>query len=183
MQSIVEFLDKSRSPQSRTHTTSSAPAPTLTPATIAFSAACNKVVDTLHSLPADPNALLFLNARDDEELKKVTPELRPLLHAKTDAIDDLIKQNEASEVKVSEKTVKFWEVRRAASAMMLDVIEEGDKSVDELDDAAKNRRKEYFTAAQNGWNNLKEVLTTVSQDIIGPYVLGKSQIWLCTSAD
>ena len=155
----------------------------MTPATIAFSAACNKVVDTLHSLPADPNALLFLNARDDEELKKVTPELRPLLHAKTDAIDDLIKQNEASEVKVSEKTVKFWEVRRAASAMMLDVIEEGDKSVDELDDAAKNRRKEYFTAAQNGWNNLKEVLTTVSQDIIGPYVLGESQIWLCTSAD
>lgn len=106
------------------------------------------------------------------------------MHAKTDAIDDLIKQNETSEVKVSEKTVRFWEVRRAASAMMLDVIEEGDKSVDELDDAAQNRRKEYFTAAQNGWNNLKEVLTTVSQDIIGPYVLGKPQMqfWLWTSA-
>ena len=42
----------------------------MTPATIAFSAASNKVIDLLHSLPADPNALLFLNARNDEELKK-----------------------------------------------------------------------------------------------------------------
>jgi hypothetical protein len=173
LQSIVEFLDKSRSPQSRTHTTSTAPAPTLAPATIAFATACNKLIDLLHSLPADPNALKFLNARDDEELKKVTPELRPLLHAKTDAITELIAQNEASEVKVSPKTVQFWELRRAASALMLDVIEEGDKSPDELDEAGKKSRSEYFTAAANGWNNLKEVLLTLSKDIIGPFVLGE----------
>ncbi|KAI0692785.1 hypothetical protein BC835DRAFT_28078 [Cytidiella melzeri] len=169
---IVEFLDKSRSPQSRTHTTSSAPAPTLTPATIAFSAASNKLIDLLHSLPADPNALLFLNARNDEELKKITPELRPLLHAKTDAITELIKQNETSEIKVSEKTVKFWELRRAASEMMLQVFDNGDKSEDELDDPAKLSRSEYYKAATHGWNNLKEVLTTLSNDIIGPFVLG-----------
>lgn len=145
----------------------------MTPATIAFSAACNKVVDLIHSLPADPNALFFLNARNDEELKKITPEVRPLLHAKTDRITALIQQNETSDIKVSEKTVKFWELRRAASAMMLDVMEEGDKDVNDLDEAGKNSRKEYYTAAQNGWDKLKEVLTTLSQEIIGPFVLGK----------
>ncbi|KAI0348597.1 hypothetical protein BDW22DRAFT_1350836 [Trametopsis cervina] len=170
--SIVEFLDKSRSPQSRTHTTSTAPAPTLAPATIAFSSASNGVIDLLHSLPADPNALFFLNARNDEELKQVTPILRPLLHAKTDAITELIRQNEGSDIKVSEKTVKFWELRRAASAMMLDVIDEGDKSVGELDDTGKHSRQEYFTAATNGWTALQEVLTTLSKEIIGPFVLG-----------
>ena len=171
-QSIVEFLDKSRSPQSRTHTTSSAPAPALTPATIAFSTACNRVIDLLHSLSADPNALLFLNARNDDELKQITPTLRPLLHAKTDAISELINENEAAEVKVSEKTVQFWKLRRAASAMMLDVVEEGDRSVDELDEDAKKARKEYFTAAATAWSNLKDVLLQLSQEIIGPYVLG-----------
>lgn len=171
-------MDKSRSPQSRTHTTSSAPAPTLTPATIAFSTASNRIIDLIHSLQADPNALLFLNGRDDESLKRITPELRPLLHAKTDAISDLLNENENAEVKVSEKTVQFWKLRRAASAMMLDVVEEGDKSVDELDENAKNARKEYFTAATNGWNNLKEVLLTLSKEIIGPYVLGEVSLHL-----
>lgn len=167
-------MDKSRSPQSRTHTTSSAPAPALTPATIAFSTVCNRVIDLLHSLPADPNALLFLNARNDEELKKITPKLRPLLHEKTDAISDLISENETAEVHVSDKTVQFWKLRRAASAMMLDVLEEGEKSFDELDENAKKARKEYFTAAAGAWNSLKDVLLQLSKEIIGPYVLGKS---------
>lgn len=174
-QSIVEFLDKSRSPQSRTHTTSTAPAPALTPATIAFSTACNRVVDLLHSLSADPNALLFLNARSDAELKQITPRLRPLLRAKTDALTDLIRENEDAEVKVSEKTVQFWQLRRAASAMMLDVIEDGDKAADELeDDDAKTARTEYFGAAATAWGNLKDVLLQISLEIIGPYVLGAS---------
>lgn len=127
----------------------------------------------MHSLQADPNALFFLNARDDESLKKITLYLRPLLRAKTDAITDLIRENEDSEVKVSEKTVKFWQLRRAASAMMLDVVEDGDTNASELDEDAQTARKEYFTAAASGWTNLKEPLLALSQEIIGPFVLGK----------
>lgn len=130
------------------------------------------MIDLLHSLPADPNALLFLNARNDEELKKITPTLRPLLHSKLDAITDLIEENENAEVKVSEKTVQFWMLRRAASAMMLDVVEEGDVAVDKLSEDSQTARKEYFSATATAWNNLKDVLLQLSKEIIGPYVLG-----------
>lgn len=113
-------------------------------------------------------------------MKKITPELRPLLHAKTDAITDLIRENEDSEVKVSEKTVQFWMLRRAASAMMLDVVEEGDESIDALSEDAKKARQEYFTAATTAWGNLKDVLIQLSTDIIGPYVLGALRSHTCS---
>lgn len=144
----------------------------MAPATIAFNTVSNKVIELLHSEAADPNALHFMNARDDASLKELSESLKPTLTAKCDALDKLISDNEKAEVRVSEKTVRFWEMKRVATSMIMDVLEDGEKSTEELDDEAKNKRLEFFKAAGSAWSSLKDVLTQLSGEIIGPYVLG-----------
>ncbi|KAH7104152.1 hypothetical protein BKA62DRAFT_767912 [Auriculariales sp. MPI-PUGE-AT-0066] len=46
---IVEFLDKSRSVRSKTHTTSEAPAPVLMPATISHLDTSNRIIDAMNN--------------------------------------------------------------------------------------------------------------------------------------
>ncbi|KAH8100689.1 hypothetical protein BXZ70DRAFT_938333 [Cristinia sonorae] len=170
--SIVDFLDKSRSPRSGTHTTSSAPAPALAPATIAFNATSNKVIDLLHSEAADPNAFVYFNARDDATLRELSVELLPILNAKKDALAALIKNNETAEVRVSDKTLKFWEMKKLASDGILAVIQHGERPTDQLDEEAKAKRAEYFKVANAAWTGLGDVLMQLHKEIIGPYVLG-----------
>ncbi|CAL1695731.1 unnamed protein product [Somion occarium] len=150
---IVELLDKSRSSRSHTHTTSSAPAPALTPATIAFSAASNKIIDILHSDNADPNALVYVNARDDASLKELAKEVLPKVIAK-------------------QKTLKFWELKMYAMDGILAVFKDADTPMDQLSAEAKKIREEYYNAANNAWSTLKNVLLQVHKEIIGPYTLG-----------
>jgi hypothetical protein len=88
LQSVVEFLDKSRSAISRTHTTSSAPAPALAPATIAFSDASSKIIDSiLHSEGTSPSTLLYMNARDDASLQVLAKALVPFLTSRQQALE------------------------------------------------------------------------------------------------
>lgn len=168
----MEFLDKSRSTQSRTHTTSTAPSPSLSPATIAFNATSNKVVDTLHSPEADPSALTSLNARNDAALQKLAGSRLPMFIARRDKIAQLLSDNEAAQVRVSEKTKAFWESKRVATEAFVQVYVDADKSTAELNDDARKKRQEYFSKAATAWAALKDILTQLNQDIIGPYVLG-----------
>ncbi|KAH9950372.1 hypothetical protein B0H21DRAFT_819183 [Amylocystis lapponica] len=168
--SIVEFLDKSRSTQSRTHTTSSAPSPSLSPATIAFNATLNKVVDLLHSPAGDPNVLTYLNARDDSALQTLAAARLPMLTARRDALVQLLADNETAKIRVSEKTKAFWEAKRVATEGFLQVY--ADAGTAELSEDARKKRQEFFTSANAAWTALKDVLTQINQEIIGPYVLG-----------
>ncbi|THH34173.1 hypothetical protein EUX98_g116 [Antrodiella citrinella] len=170
--SIVEFLDKSRSSQSRTHTTSSAPAPALTPATIAYNSTSHKVIDLLHSDAADPNAFVYFNARDDAALRELSAEVLPLLNAKADALARLIQENASAEVHVSDKTMKFWEMKKLASDGILAVMQHGDTPTDQLDAEAQAKRAEYFKVANAAWGGLGDVMLQLSKEIIGPFVLG-----------
>ncbi|PCH33676.1 hypothetical protein WOLCODRAFT_22163 [Wolfiporia cocos MD-104 SS10] len=170
--SIVEFLDKSRSTQSRTHTTSSAPSPSLSPATIAFSAISDKIIDLLHSPAADPNALLYLNARNEAALQELSRERLQTLSARRDAVAQLLTDNESAKIRVSEKTRQFWELKRVAIEKFLDVYQAADKPTSALDDAAKTKREAYFSDATTAWAGLQGVLIELNQEIIGPYVLG-----------
>lgn len=169
----MELLDKSRSSRSHTHTTSSAPAPALTPATIAFSAASNKIIDILHSDNADPNALVYVNARDDASLKELAKEVLPKVIAKRKTLEELIEGNETSQVPVSEKTLKFWELKMYAMDGILAVFKDADTPMDQLSAEAKKIREEYYNAANNAWSTLKNVLLQVHKEIIGPYTLGR----------
>ncbi|KAI0076077.1 hypothetical protein K474DRAFT_1663475 [Panus rudis PR-1116 ss-1] len=169
---IAEFLDKSRSTQSRTHTTSSAPSPALTPATISFTSTSNRIIELLHSEAGDPNALVYMNARDDASLKVLAKELLPTLKAKRATLDELIQGNDASQTPVSEKTLKFWELKKTASDGVLSVLEDAEKSIAELSAEAKAKREEYYKAANAAWSAVKEVLLQLHKELIGPYALG-----------
>lgn len=119
-----------------------------------------------------------MNARNDEQLGKLSESLKPILVAKCDALDKLIEDNKQAEVKVSEKTTRFWEMKRVATSMILDVLEDGEKPTSELDSEAKGKREEYFKAAAQAWAGLKDVLVQLSKEIMGPYALGMSEFSL-----
>lgn len=175
LQAIVEFLDKSRSAVSRTNTTSSAPAPALAPATIAFSATASKIIDdVLHSEGGSPNTLLYMNARDDASLQQLAKILVPFLTARSQALAGYISEGESGAVKASEKTKKFWLEKKAANDTLLSVMSQGDKPSSGLDASAKATRDEYFANAKQAWEvSLKDNLVQLNGELIGPYSLGK----------
>ena len=96
----------------------------------------------------------------------------PLLLAKKDALTRHMKANETAEVRVSEKTLKFWEMKKQASDGILAVIQHGQTRSNELDDEARAKRAEYFKVAIAAWTGLGEVFMQLHKEIIGPYVLG-----------
>ncbi|KAI0726172.1 hypothetical protein C8Q72DRAFT_784202 [Fomitopsis betulina] len=170
--SIVEFLDKSRSTQSRTHTTSDAPAPSLSPATIAFSAVLTKLIDLLHSPEADPNALKYLNARDPDALRALAASVRPTLAVRRAALEQLLSDNQEARIRVSEKTRTFWEVKKVATDKLLDVYDDADTPTENLSDQARARREAFLKDAADAWLRVRDVLMELNQEILGPYVLG-----------
>ncbi len=171
-QSIVELLDKSRSAQSRTNTTSSAPSPSLAPATIAFSAASNQIIDLLHSQVADPNALFYMNARSESELASLAKQLIPFLVGRRDTLSRLLSESDASTIHVSEKTKAFWELKKIATDKFLQVFEHAEKNGADLAPEDFQRREEYLKSSQAAWTGLKDVLATLNTAILGPYTLG-----------
>ncbi|OBZ79484.1 hypothetical protein A0H81_01075 [Grifola frondosa] len=170
--SIVEFLDRSRSTQSRTHTTSTAPSPSLAPATIAFSTASNNIIDILHGLAADPNALAYMNARNEAELRTLAIAVLPRLTDRRDALTQLLKDSEEAKINVSAKTKAFWELKKLSVDRFIEVLEEANKSVAELNDDARKRREDFLQGAKTAWTGLKDTLMQLHKEIIGPYTLG-----------
>ncbi|KAE9408113.1 hypothetical protein BT96DRAFT_849721 [Gymnopus androsaceus JB14] len=171
---IVEFLDKSRSALSPTNTVSNLPAPALAPATVAFSSTCRIIVDELHSDDADPNNLLYMNARDDASLRRLADELLPLMKGKVEALARYLSEAQNSTIRVSEKVVKFWTAKKEATQVLLDVYENAAVPEAELDAQAKAQRTEYFKVAKLAWEvNIVVVLAKLNEATIGPYTLGE----------
>jgi hypothetical protein len=172
-QAIVEFLDKSRSAVSRTHTTSFAPAPSLAPATIAINTTCETIIGDLHSEEGNPNNLRYLNARDERSLCNLAKETIPLLAGKQKALVHHISNAENNKIHVSQKVIKFWGEKKAAVELWLDVLLDASQPDTELDANAKAKRLEFFNVAQVAWETaLSNTLTKLSKEIIGPYALG-----------
>lgn len=171
---IIEFLDKSRSTLSHTHTTSSAPAPSLAPATIAFAQTSKTVIEILHSEEGDPNRLFFLAARDDAELAAAGPNIFGFTHGRRDELDRLLADAEREGgFQASEKTKQYWKTKKAAEEPFYEVSKDHDKPSAKLTPAALAKRKEYFEQAKTAWSvDLKKVLLAVSKEMLGPYVLG-----------
>jgi hypothetical protein len=158
---------------SRTHTTSSAPAPTLTPATIAISTTCETIIGDLHSEEGNPNNLLYLNARDETSLRILAKETIPSLSGKQKALAQHISNAENKKIHVSQKVIKFWSEKKAAAELWLEVLENANQSDTELDADARAKRSEFFSVAQEAWEvALSNTLTKLSREIIGPYALG-----------
>ncbi|KAF8974056.1 hypothetical protein BDZ97DRAFT_1912489 [Flammula alnicola] len=171
---IVEFLDKSRSAISRTQTTSSAPAPALSPATIAATMTCKIIIDEiLHNELANPNTLAYVNARDDASLRLLAKERLPSLKQRQKALTDYLSQAENGSIRVSDKVKKLWIEKLDAITAILAVLLEAQKAQTGLDERGKANRVAFFRTARQAWEiNLSEVLTQLSKEMVGPYTLG-----------
>ncbi|KAF5375009.1 hypothetical protein D9758_000305 [Tetrapyrgos nigripes] len=169
---IIGFLDKSRSPLSRTNTTSDAPAPSLMPASIAFLATSKTIVEEiLHSEQNDPNNLTYVNARDDTSLRVLSESLLPYFKGRQEALAGYLADPES---RVTDKVKNFWRTKKEAIDALMAVYEKGDKSESELSDDDKAKRKEFFTTAKSVWEeHLAKVLLKLNSEIIGPYALGE----------
>lgn len=158
---------------SRTHTTSSAPAPSLAPATIAYSSASKAVIEVLHSLEGDLNTLFYLSARDDAQLKNASAILTPFLTTRRDALAGYLAEGDKDEFHASEKTKLFWKAKLIATEAFLEVYLNAEKATSALDEDAKKKREEYFEQAKKAWEiGVKAVLLAISKEMIGPLVLG-----------
>jgi hypothetical protein len=130
---------------SHTHTTSAAPAPALSPATVALSATAKSIIALVHSSPASPESLFYFNARDSATLKTVSPSVSAFLKGRKGALERYLAENETSEIRVSEKTKRFWqEKKNATEELLVATLDEADKSESDLSDGGKKAREEYF---------------------------------------
>ncbi|KAI0296168.1 hypothetical protein BC826DRAFT_908571 [Russula brevipes] len=171
---LIAFLDKSRSTMSRTHTTSSAPAPALSPATVALSSAAKSIITLVHSGVASPDALFCLNARDLPALRAIAPSVSAFLKGRKQTLERHLAENESKEVRVSEKTNTFWLEKKRAIEALLIVLDQADKSDSELSESGRTARQEYFDKSKAIWEvDLAVVLNNVSKELVGPYALGE----------
>lgn len=177
-QSVAEFLDKSRSSISRTSTTSSAPAPSLSPATIEGSALSQKIIaDILHGEGADPNLLTLLNARDDASLRELAKIRLPFLTGRVATLDECLSQATGETTHVSQKVQGFWKEKLAGTQAILEVFKNAEKSSGQLSPEERNNREDYLDNAKAAWGKpLRESVKTLNAELEGPYALGRCRV-------
>ncbi|KAH9178693.1 hypothetical protein EDB89DRAFT_1927998 [Lactarius sanguifluus] len=167
-EAIIAFLDKSRSIMSHTHTTSAAPAPALSPATIELSAMAKSIIRS------DPLLLFYFNAGDSTTLKTVSPSVSAFLKGRKGALEHYLAEDEANEIRVSDKTKQFWLEKKSTTEELLASLDEADKSEPDLSEGGKKAREEYFEKTKAAWEvGLALVLTKLSKELVGPFALGE----------
>jgi glutathione S-transferase len=173
-EALIAFLDKSRSVMSHTHTTSAAPAPVLSPATVAMSSTAKSIIALLHSAPASPELLFYLNARDLPALKTGAPSVSAFLKGRKEALVRYLTEDESKEIRVSEKTKTFWLEKKSATEDLLSGLDDADKSDSELSESGRKAREEYFEKTKAAWEvDLALVLNKVCKEFVGPFALGE----------
>lgn len=160
---------------SRTHTTSSAPAPSLTPATIALSTTASSIIDLLHSPIADPNLLFYYTYISPTQLAKSAQTMVGFLSGRRDALKSFIEQSNAAEIKASDNTRKLWEAKKKQAEVLLAVYAVAGKEGAQLTPEEKTVRESFIATANDLWTvKLKNVLITLDKELIGPFALGAS---------
>jgi hypothetical protein len=158
---------------SHTHTTSAAPAPVLSPATVSLSSTAKSLITLLHSAPASPELLFYLNARDLPALRTVAPSVLAFLKGRKGALEHYLAENESKEVRVSEKTKVFWLEKKSETEGLLSTLDDADKSESELSESGRKAREEYFEKTKAAWEvGLALVLNKLCKEFVGPFALG-----------
>jgi hypothetical protein len=167
-------LDKSRSGLSKTHTTSVAPAPALSPATIAATAIAKSIIELIQSPEASPGPLKYYNARDDASLQALAASsVLGTVQGKVGALKHHIAEAQSGVSQVSEKTKAFWAGKLEFWSKVLSVLEAAGKSLDALGDSEKQARVEFLETGRKAWEvDLPKVLLKLSTEMAGPYALG-----------
>ncbi|KAH6917407.1 hypothetical protein BKA70DRAFT_1252097 [Coprinopsis sp. MPI-PUGE-AT-0042] len=171
---IANFLDKSRSLVSRTHTTSTAPAPALAPATIAATNIAQVIIELLHSDEASPGILRYVNARDDAQLQQLAKEVLTIMTARHNAVQKHLTEAENETIHVSEKVKKFWREKLESMSMAVRVLSVADKAADALTEEEKNARAQFLGIGKKAWGkDLPDLLVKLSKEMTAPFALGE----------
>ncbi|CCO37642.1 hypothetical protein BN14_11800 [Rhizoctonia solani AG-1 IB] len=158
--SVLNFLDKSRSNLSKTHTTSQKPAPALSPATVEASGLSTTLIDLAHSPDVDPN-FLMITTKDEAELAEKSAGFvgqtfvlgRAKVMEEYLATEDLIP-----------KIKKILEEKKAEQAPLVRLFS---------GKASKEEKEGYFAKSKHAWEvALPKALATLESNIVGPYTLG-----------
>ena len=116
---------------------------------------------------------MYMNARDAHALRALAPSKRHILTARRAAIAQLLADNQEARIRVSEKTRAFWEARKVATEKYLGVYDDADTPTEKLDDQARAKREAFLKDAAEAWVRVRDVLTELNQELIGPYALGE----------
>jgi hypothetical protein len=155
---------------SHTHTTSAAPAPVLSPATVAMSSTAKIIIALLHSAPASPELLFYFNARDLSTFRTVALSVTAFLKGRKDALERYLTEDESKEVRVSEKTKTFWLEKKSTTEDLLSAINDADKSDSE---PGRKACEVYFEKTKAAWEvGLALVLNKLCKEFVGPFALG-----------
>lgn len=158
-QALIAFLDKSRSARSTTQTVSQAPAPSLAPATVAFSSITSIVIDALHDTKVDPDRMLLLSARDAKSFESLSEKLLPILAGRQESLTAHLEEAGKEAINVSTKVKALWKAE-------VDTLEESR-------DLLSRQQDRYLKASAEIWEGpVKDVLLLLEKEITGPLVLG-----------
>ncbi|KIY52702.1 hypothetical protein FISHEDRAFT_34586 [Fistulina hepatica ATCC 64428] len=159
---IVALLDKSRSALSKTHTTSTAPAPILTPATIAFQSISQAILnDVIYAPTTSPSALTYIDVRDGASLREKGPAYAAHLARKKTALQDLLND---VELMVTDKVRARWTVELDETEDLLDVF---------TGPTDHEKPKAFLEKTSALWKTtIASDLARLEKDVIGPFVLG-----------
>lgn len=134
---------------------------------------CKSIIELLHSEEANPNHLWYLNARTGKALNALSQDLLPSLIGRQKALAKYISDAESDAVQVSVKVKALWKEKKTALDTLLDVLSDVEVGESQLGDEAKAKREEFLKIAHVAWEvNLKNVLTKLNAEIVGPYTLG-----------
>ncbi|KAH7345435.1 hypothetical protein B0J17DRAFT_764098 [Rhizoctonia solani] len=158
--SVLDFLDKSRSNLSKTHTTSQKPAPSLSPATVEASGLSKTLIDLVHAPEVDPNFLL-LTVKDESELKEKSDGFigKTYILGRAKAMEEYLATED-----LIPKIQKILEEKKAEQAPLVELFS---------GKASEEAKKAFFAKSKEAWEvALPKALATLESSIVGPYTLG-----------
>ncbi|KAF7320360.1 Glycosyltransferase family 31 protein [Mycena kentingensis (nom. inval.)] len=170
---IIDFLDQSRSPMSRTRTTTTNPAPVLRPATVAFATTTSALLDIIYAEDISPDHLALLNARDHASLMVLAKNKVQVLATIQKTLAHCLSDADAGTVQASEKVRNLWRGKLAETDSLLAVLRAANKDDAALNATEQKQRAEYFAKANAAWDKVKDACLALNKDIIGPYALGE----------
>ncbi|KAG9093550.1 hypothetical protein FRC06_011476, partial [Ceratobasidium sp. 370] len=158
--SVLDFLDKSRSALSKTHTTSQKPAPSLTPATIEASSLSGLLIDLVHADENDPNFLQVAVKNEAERKEKAAGFLgKVFIAGRAKAMDEYLAQDD-----LIPKIRAILEEKKK-NAAVLNAVYAGTASQAEKD--------AFFAKSKEAWEvAVPKAIATIEEKMIGPYMLG-----------
>ncbi|CAE7230630.1 unnamed protein product [Rhizoctonia solani] len=158
--SVLNFLDKSRSNLSKTHTTSQKPAPALSPATIEASNLSTTLINLVHAPEVDPN-FLIVAAKDEAELQEKAAGFvgKTYILGRAKAMDEYLATED-----LIPKIQKILEEKKAAQAPLVELY---------TAKASKEAKEAFFAQSKEAWEvALPKAFATLESSIVGPYTLG-----------